>query len=76
MKKSRLIASVLVIFVSFGRLRLMRICGRQIVQQSNRTGRIHCKKQTKSQNAALVNGKAIPMSDYEAGLEQSTARSP
>ncbi|MGA2400482.1 MAG: peptidylprolyl isomerase [Syntrophobacteraceae bacterium] len=76
MKKSALIASVLVILVFLAGYGLYvsaadkpsKKAAGQDAASSTPT------KEAKSQNAAMVNGKAIPMSDYQTGLDQLNRR--
>ena len=72
MKKSGLIASILVISVLLAGFGLYvsaadnpppKAAGRDAASSAP-------KDETKLQNAAMVNGKPIPMSEYEAGLDQ------
>ena len=72
MKKTGLIASILVIFVLLAGYGLYvcaadkpspKAAGQDAASSTP-------KNEANSQNAAMVNGKPIPMSEYEAGLDQ------
>jgi len=72
MKKTGYIASILAIFVFLAGYSLYVSAGDKSSAKSTGqdTASPTPKKEANLQNAALVNSKAIPMSEYEAGLEQ------
>ena len=72
MKKTRYIASILAFFVFLAGYSLYVYAGDKSSAKSagQDTSSSTPKKEANLQNAALVNGKAIPMSEYEAGLDQ------
>jgi peptidyl-prolyl cis-trans isomerase C len=72
MKKAGLTASILVIFVLLAGYGLYVCAGDKSPASSTEQGTAPSppKQDANAANAALVNGKAIPMSEYEAGIEQ------
>ncbi len=69
MKKKVLIAPVLIFFVILAGYSLF-VCAGDKSSTGQGAAQATPKKQANSQNAAIVNGKAIPMSEYETGIDR------